>query len=336
LNDDNGAFAGVVLATVDLEHIRRILDRFTLGGGAITVLAADHHLTRRPLVEGDVGKSAAAVNKVLGPNASGSGDSRSPIDGVTRLYSFERTKSYPVRVIVAANKAEALYGWSRNCLLQSIWVVVLCVVLIRGNDYTRKVMRQRRDAEANLRSAHAAVAQANRDLERLAQFDELTGLANRRYFNRQLAQTFNQAQRHQRPLSVVMVDVDHFKKYNDRYGHVEGDNCLRAVAGALRSATQRPADFIARYGGEEFIFLLPDTDAAGAAVVAEAARAAVARLQLPHAESELGQVSVSLGAAAIVPEVEDKAEALVTQADEALYDAKRQGRNRVYVSVQTL
>ncbi|WP_162241766.1 sensor domain-containing diguanylate cyclase [Pseudorhodoferax sp. Leaf267] len=332
LNDRDGAFAGVVLATLDLEHVRHVLDRFTLGGGAITVLAAGHHMTRRPFVGADVGKSARAVMDLLGPHASGSGDARSPIDGVTRLYSFEKTRSYPVRVIVAAAKAEALRGWWLNSLLQSTWVLLLCIVLKRGNDYTRKAMRQRREAEERIRSAHSALAQANQSLEKLAQFDELTGLPNRRYFSRRLAKTFKQAQRDGRPTSAAMVDVDHFKKYNDHYGHVEGDRCLQLVAQALQSALQRPDDFIARYGGEEFVLLLRDTDARGAAVVAEAARAAVARLALPHAMSELGVVSVSLGLATASPGAKEDTATLIQRADAALYMAKQQGRNRVGVS----
>lgn len=332
LNDEDGNFAGVVLATIELGHIRAVLDRFDLGEGAITLIAAGHYMTRRPFISEDVGKTATAVLAVLDDGDAGFGDVASPIDGVTRLFSFEKTRNYPVQVIVAASKREVLRGWWVNSTWQTLWLLVLCFVLKRGNDYTHQAMRHRHEAEASIRKAHTQLAQANMSLQQIAQFDELTGLPNRRYFNRRLARAFKQAQRDQLPLSLVMIDVDEFKKYNDRYGHGEGDRCLRVVAEALQTAMRRPEDLIARYGGEEIVLLLPDTDSTGAAAVAEAARAAVRRAEMPHAASVIGRVSVSLGVATCVPGALDDASALLKRADDALYAAKRQGRDRVCVA----
>jgi diguanylate cyclase (GGDEF)-like protein len=129
-----------------------------------------------------------------------------------------------------------------------------------------------------------------------------------------------------------MVDVDTFKKYNDHYGHVEGDECLRRVAAALRASVQRPEDFVARYGGEEMVLLLPHTDVLGATMVAEAARMAVAAMDIPHAAVVAGKVTISLGVAAAVPGPQDTEQQLLKAADAALYEAKRQGRNQVAVS----
>jgi diguanylate cyclase (GGDEF)-like protein len=127
----------------------------------------------------------------------------------------------------------------------------------------------------------------------------------------------------------VMVDVDAFKKFNDFYGHVAGDRCLQQVALALRPAAARPQDFIARYGGEEIVLLLPETELAGATLVAEAACNAVAELGIPHAASPLGKVTISVGVASGVPDYSDSPYTLVEAADAALYDAKRCGKNRV-------
>lgn len=332
LSDEDGNFAGVALATIELGHIRALLDRFDLGEGAITLIAADHYMTRRPLISEDVGKAATAVLAVLDEGDAGGGDVVSPIDGVTRLFSFEKTRNYPVKVIVAASKREVLRGWWVTSTWQTLWMLVLCFVLKRGNDYTRQAMRHRREAEASIRKAHTELAQANMSLQRMAQFDELTGLPNRRYFDRRLARAFKQAQRDQLPLSIVMIDVDEFKKYNDRYGHGEGDRCLRGVAEALQTAMRRPEDLIARYGGEEIVLLLPDTDSTGAAAVAEAARAAVRRARTVHAASAIGWVSVSLGVSTCVPGLRDQASEQLKRADDALYLAKEQGRDRVCVA----
>jgi diguanylate cyclase (GGDEF)-like protein len=126
-----------------------------------------------------------------------------------------------------------------------------------------------------------------------------------------------------------MIDCDHFKKFNDTYGHIEGDKVLRAIAGALRDSVQRPADLVARYGGEEFAILLPDTDLDGALRVARAVRSAVARLDWQHEGSPIGRLTVSAGAASCLPNDEDGAISLIKAADFALYHAKEGGRDQV-------
>lgn len=333
LNDAHGRFAGVVLATLSPDHFRSVLNRFDIGGGAITLTVAEHFVARRPVFAGgEMGQSAAAFIAVLGPGQAGAGDARSPIDGVTRLFSFERTRSYPVRVIVASSKAEVLRTWWIFSSLQTVWVLLLCLALKRGTDYTRRALRERQRVEAQLRAAHSTLAEMNRRLQHLAQFDKLTALPNRGYFDRRFGRAFRHAQREQAPLAVVMVDVDDFKKYNDAYGHVEGDACLARVAAALNAVVRRPEDFAARYGGEEMVLLLRGTDAGGAAAVAEAARQAVAALDIAHAGSAHGRVSISLGVAATVPGAAETPASLLKAADAALYEAKRRGRNRVQVA----
>ena len=182
---------------------------------------------------------------------------------------------------------------------------------------------------------HLELKQNRDELVRLARLDGLTGLYNRRTFDDVLEREWRRLARTGEPLSVIMIDVDHFKTYNDTYGHGAGDACLQRVADAARSSLQRPADVLARYGGEEFVALLPETKLEGALAVADAIRTAVVALDIPHASSTTaGQVTLSLGTACTVPQPDADAAKLLAIADQQLYAAKAEGRNRskgVYV-----
>jgi diguanylate cyclase (GGDEF)-like protein len=171
--------------------------------------------------------------------------------------------------------------------------------------------------------------QADR-LREMAFVDGLTGIANRRQFEERLGQEYRRSRRNGTSLALLMIDVDFFKPYNDRYGHQAGDECLRQVAALLRANMNRPGDLAARYGGEEFAFLLPETDAKGARVIAERLVETVRQLNLEHLDSSVAAVlTVSIGAAVLDPDSRDSCEALITQADAQLYRAKKQGRARV-------
>ncbi|WP_454020456.1 diguanylate cyclase [Azospirillum sp. Marseille-Q6669] len=169
------------------------------------------------------------------------------------------------------------------------------------------------------------------DLLRTLSFaDGLTGIANRRRFDEVLLREWRRCGRVQLPLSLIMLDVDQFKPYNDHYGHQAGDECLRAVAQLLAEQMMRPGDLIARYGGEEFVCLLPETDEDGAVQVAERLRETVANRRLPHAVSHVADhVTISLGVATARPTLDDTPDRLTQLADGLLYEAKRAGRNRV-------
>jgi len=173
--------------------------------------------------------------------------------------------------------------------------------------------------------------QANRGLIRLSARDALTGVANRRSFEQRLEEEWRRASRDSAPLSLLMIDLDHFKAYNDRYGHQAGDECLQVITQDMKVRLRRPGDFLARYGGEEFVVLLPDTYVRGAAVVAEDLRRRTMALALEHDASPDAQVvTLSIGVAEALPSSEGAGPAaLVAAADRALYDAKRGGRNRV-------
>jgi diguanylate cyclase (GGDEF)-like protein len=167
-------------------------------------------------------------------------------------------------------------------------------------------------------------------LENLSMRDGLTGIANRRRFDATLARAWRQSLRGATPLSLIMADIDHFKAYNDTYGHLAGDECLRAVALTLAGTLKRPGDLAARYGGEEFAMVLEDTTMVGARHLAESMRQAVQALGLEHRGSKASNlVTVTLGAATTVPKPEQDPEALLALADHKLYEAKLAGRNRV-------
>ncbi len=165
-------------------------------------------------------------------------------------------------------------------------------------------------------------------LERLSVVDGLTGTANRRRFDTVLDREWRRAKRLGKPLSLVMFDVDYFKKFNDFYGHIKGDDCLRRIAHLLEAMIHRPGDSAARYGGEEFAIILPETEATGAAIVAERVRQGVELLDIRHEASAVAKhVTISVGVATCVPGAEDPQELLVKLADERLYAAKQAGRN---------
>ena len=176
------------------------------------------------------------------------------------------------------------------------------------------------------------LASANRELEKLSRQDGLTGIANRRYFDSYLLIEVRRAAREKAPVSLILSDVDHFKAFNDCYGHQAGDDCLRRVAAALSSAGRRPADLAARYGGEEFAMVLPGTVLDGAVDVAQAVSRVIGGLAIPHARSAVDQnVTLSQGVVSLIPEKESASEDLIQHADQALYQAKQQGRNRYVV-----
>lgn len=171
---------------------------------------------------------------------------------------------------------------------------------------------------------------AHQALEKVAKTDHLTGVANRHYFSEQLQQEWLRLLREQAPLSLILCDIDHFKAYNDTYGHQAGDACIRQVAQAIRQATRRPADFVARYGGEEFVVILPNTPLQGALQVAKMVRSQVKSLAITHAASNVCHcVTLSLGVACLTPSSRWSADDLLKGADQALYQSKHQGRDRI-------
>ena len=199
--------------------------------------------------------------------------------------------------------------------------------LARRDDALRQA---KEELERQVAERTRELTDANQELQRLSLSDALTCIGNRRYLDEFLEREWRRTLREQTSLSVVMLDIDYFKLFNDTYGHIAGDDCLRRVAGILTATIQRTTDFVSRYGGEEFVLVLPATDEQGALTVAEKIRCRVEALAIPHEKSPLaGVVTVSIGVAAAVPTRDSDVGLLLAAADRALYQAKTAGRNAV-------
>jgi diguanylate cyclase (GGDEF)-like protein len=213
------------------------------------------------------------------------------------------------------------------------FLLVLAALGVMGSVIFRVRTAQLRSREAHFRNLvarrTAELEEANTELERLATADPLTGLANRRRFDEVLADEWRRAIRVRRPLCLLILDIDHFKAFNDCYGHLAGDDCLRRVAHVLGGHARRPGDLAARYGGEEFALLLAGVDGTSAAEVAESVRSGVAALRIPHEASTTATVvTISVGWTSLVPDENGGPNAVIAAADEAMYDAKK-SRNAV-------
>lgn len=193
-------------------------------------------------------------------------------------------------------------------------------------------MDRRKNREQNLLEVTRKLEEAVKELNRLSSLDGLTGIANRRRFDEYIDVEWKRGLRDKKPLSLIMVDIDFFKAYNDFYGHLAGDNCLQAVANALQGALNRPGDFVCRYGGEEFAVVLPGTPKNGALLVAKAMLDNLEKMKIKHESSQISEhVTISMGVATIQPTKELSSNFLIAEADRSLYCAKSEGRNRIKV-----
>jgi diguanylate cyclase (GGDEF)-like protein len=262
------------------------------------------------------------------------------IEACRQIKAAERLKHVPVLIVTGSPDTQTLraaFDAGACDFLSKPVVPVELLARVRSALNLKHEIDRSRERERELVRVTEQLRQLNAELQALAVLDELTGVANRRFFNAILTQEWGRAMRDVLPLSLVLIDIDHFKYYNDHYGHPGGDECLRRVAGALKPMAKRPGDCVARYGGEEFAVILPHTATQGALAVAEQARARVQELALPHAASPVsGQVTLSLGVVTAVPERRTTPAMLVAAADQALYEAKRSGRNQVRVYQRSL
>jgi diguanylate cyclase (GGDEF)-like protein len=189
-----------------------------------------------------------------------------------------------------------------------------------------------------LEQAQIKILELNEQLEQMCYIDGLTGIANRRMFDLTVARELRRAYRNQAPVALIVFDIDYFKAYNDCYGHLQGDDCLRQVAQAIQKMARRPTDLAARYGGEEFVLLLPEVPLEAGRMIADDVLYGLQALQIPHERSSISPwVSISAGVASGIPSLNTTVKDLFIQADQALYQAKQQGRNRVVAQAfQTL
>lgn len=314
----DGSFGGIVLSTLRLSYFDGLFRKIGLGEkGSINLLHRDGtRITRHPAVD-DGGANLAGVpifERFL-REGRGSFVARATLDGVERRYAFAQIGDLPLILSVALATDEIEADWRSKAVVIGLAVLALCGLIVCLALLFGRELRRRTKIEA--------------ELARLSLTDGLTGLPNRRHFEEAFGAMKDRAARARTPFALLVVDVDHFKRCNDRYGHQGGDQVLRRLADCLRMSIRYPADMACRVGGEEFALLLPDTDLEGAHRVADRVHAEVAGLSVREAGIKPGGVTVSIGLAVSSPEgpVAHRDD-LYRRADAALYEAKRRGRNR--------
>lgn len=317
ISGPDGEFAGVAAGALRLSYFSELFRRLDIGDdSSINLLNTDGQLlARQPSRKQDplIGSNYADrpnFKRILNEQ-SGSFTARSGSSAKLRIYTFARVPQLPLIVLVAHSADEVFQSWRRTAILVSVATGLLCVGILWLTLLLGRELRRRQEAEQGLAT--------------LAATDSLTGLANRRRLDQVLRQEWARAQRSRKPLAVLMVDVDHFKAFNQRHGHAGGDHALREVAKTIEACIRRPADLAARYGGEEFQVVLPETDLAGAQLLAERIRASVEALA-PFAD-DAHSVTVSIGIG--LSGTQHDLAGVLGAADEALYRAKAKGRNRV-------
>ncbi|WP_321785644.1 sensor domain-containing diguanylate cyclase [Paraburkholderia sp. J94] len=321
ISKPDGSFAGVVVGTMRLDYFRQLMSGVEIGAnGVVTLALADGTLLmRRPYAPAMIGKSLAdsALLHRFEHVEAGGFFGVGPLDGVRRWFAFRRVDGYPLVFSVAVAAGDIYTEWRARAWIIGSLTALLDVSLIALAMVLTRQLRRRVLLEDELRA--------------LAGTDALTALANRRAFEARADHEWLRARRSGQPLAVMMIDVDRFKRFNDRYGHAAGDGALAAVARAIGAHARRPGDCAARYGGEEFVLLLPETSAAQALAHAERLRAALEALAVPHEDSPNGVLTASVGVASTSERGFENWRALIEAADAALYTAKRAGRNRVAV-----
>lgn len=318
----------VVLVVDDMPVTRHLASRILQDAGVAEVLSADsaEEALETLIQRSTAGKPVDVIlMDIVLPGMDG-------LECVRRIRNTGVVSETPVILVTAKTAAEDLQAGFEAGGNDYIGKPIRAPELLArvGAAVALRRERQLREArEADLRAATAELERANASLRALSNTDPLTGLANRRRLDEYLQAQFMAARREQRCISFIMLDVDNFKAYNDRYGHPAGDRVLRDVAEVLRRGVRRASDLAARYGGEELAAVLPHTPLTGALQVAESIREAVIGLAIPHEQTAAGYLTVSLGAASTENAALMSPAELIAMADEALYRAKSAGRNRV-------
>ncbi len=315
LSDRDGSFAGVVVGVMELGYFKDMFSRLAISPGSLLALTnVDGTLyMRRPLDAGDIGKdmSQSALFTKARNLVSGHFEAAGIRDGTPRIYAFRRVGDYPLLITLGVSVADALASWRYDAFAICAILLVLGASTIALALFASHELRHREAAETRLKM--------------LATTDALTQIPNRRGFAVSIAREWNEALAAKSPLALLMIDVDHFKAFNDQRGHQSGDRALILIGRVLDGARRNERDFVARYGGEEFAMILPGTPASEAVAVAECIRARVAERQSPDNQASLP--TVSIGVVSQVPNIPDASDILIGLADAALYNAKANGRN---------
>lgn len=326
VSNEDGSFAGIVTGAIRLAYFQSLFARLQIGrGGTVNLFRNDGTLlVREPDIPGKVGRSIAGSEayRLFTGGPSGSFVVQSPIDGVERYYAYAHLQGVPLFVDVAVAVSDILAGWWAKALTLGAIVLGLCLASFGLTLLLQRELRRRAAAEAAARSANA-------ELAALALTDGLTGLANRRRYDEIVGRAWRRAGRTRTTLALLVIDADRFKSYNDHFGHQRGDAVLRSVADCLREVLGDRDAVACRIGGEEFAVFLPGATGVEAVGVAERIRRAMVCREIPHAPGIGGVMTLSIGAAHVVPDLAEAPDTLFAAADAALYAAKRDGRNRV-------
>lgn len=321
---DEPGFHGFAAVGVDLSFFAKWLSNVTIGPHGVIAISDRNAnlLARKPAMPEALGKR---VNDPIVEAFVASAETYktfreiSPVDGEPRLYGVRKVEGLPFVIVVGEADREWLADWIQNVWMTIGEVVILWLLAF----FTLHSYRARLKNLAELKKARDK-------LEELSVMDGLTGVANRRRFDDVLVAECRRMRRIRAPLSVIMIDVDHFKAFNDTYGHQAGDECLKSVAKVLRDSVKRSQDLAARYGGEEFCCILPETEHAAAVEIATSIKDGISSLDIRHAGSTAADhVTVSLGVATLICDGKTNPESIVNVADRRLYWAKENGRNRV-------
>ncbi|WP_312064387.1 sensor domain-containing diguanylate cyclase [Pantoea septica] len=335
VNDVSGGFNGVLLATIRVDYFRHYYSYYELGPQDVLVLmlADSTVLYARPMPDSYIGKNLSSSHlfqSMLASSDKGSGQWRAALDGQARIFGFARSERYGLVVAAGYDKHNLLRSWIKGQVEDVLLDLALLAGIVLLGAYILSQARRSLRYQQELTRLRDELTAVNLSLENLAHADGLTGLANRRQFDHFLQQSLLDAAEHGQQLSLILMDIDYFKRYNDTYGHVAGDACLKTVASALKGLALRSEDRVARYGGEEFAIILSGTAGQDALNVANAAVKAVSARNIPHDSSSIAaHVTLSAGCATFLPESDrPEPQALIEKADEALYLAKHSGRNQ--------
>lgn len=340
LNNRDGSFRGVLLATLRVNYFRQIFSYYNLGdrGMLALILSSGNVLYARPygneMINRNIAAKSPLFTDLLKASPEGTATYKAALDGVERIFGYASMKRYPLVVVVGYEKALLVKAWLTDLLVYMILGALLLLVIITLGYFLLRNLSQHIRDQAELTQVRDQLTSMNRTLQTLALVDSLTGLANRRQFDLYLDHSLERSLKLRKPMALLMIDVDSFKRFNDTYGHLAGDDCLKRVGDALLTVSHPPDDLIARYGGEEFAVILRDTTQEDALRFARGAVEAVAEMGIPHQNSDHPSkvVTISVGLH-IMPAglTAFDRHTLISQADKALYQAKTLGKNRVEV-----
>ncbi|CAI8848132.1 GGDEF domain-containing protein [Kosakonia quasisacchari] len=338
LEDKAGNFKGVAVLTLNIATFLQTYGKLDIGKQGAIALTSDSGilLIRYPFDEKYIGREISdspLFTDYLKRKDSGIATSVSRFDKIARIYSFQKNKRYGLVTTVAVSMDEAMASWRRQSEVLAIVILFLIGCVSFSSYYLMRDVRNRARINKELSAAKESLASANAELQVMAEEDALTGLANRRKFDEALLAEVAKCASNKQQIALLLIDVDYFKKYNDSYGHIAGDACLKIVAENLKETINETSFLAARYGGEEFVVILPETDAISAENIARKIGRNIKLENILHQQSPLGVVSVSIGVAAgSAASLKGKEAVLIEFADEALYAAKYSGRDCVVTS----